>query len=132
MIPEKDYPIVRTIYDKVTPLFLENFLTTDSEVVNQGGTSSGKTYQILKVLAQRAIDYDGSITTVTGQDIPNLKDGSYSDFKSIIDETPSYDTPYLNTTNQNVSLRLKMVHEYSLRRMIMHRTLRTAKGIFYS
>ena len=88
MIPEKDYPIVRTIYDKVTPLFLENFLSVDSEVINQGGTSSGKTYQILKVLAQRAIDYDGSITTVTGQDIPNLKDGSYSDFKSIIDETP--------------------------------------------
>lgn len=88
MIPHREYPTVRTIYDKVTPLFLENFLAHESVVVNQGGTSSAKTWQILKVLAQRAIDYDNSITTVTGQDIPNLKDGSYADFKSIIADCP--------------------------------------------
>ena len=40
----------------------------------------------MKVLAQRAIDYDNCIITVTGQDIPNLKDGSYADFKSVISE----------------------------------------------
>lgn len=86
MIPYRDYPDVKTIYDKVTPLFLENFLATEPIVVNQGGSSSAKTFNILKVLAQRLIDYDGTLCTVTGQDIPNLKDGSYTDFNVIVGE----------------------------------------------
>ena len=52
-------------------------------VVNQGGTSSGKTYSIMQVLFTLAINDAGSVTTVVGQDIPNLKVGAYRDAKTI-------------------------------------------------
>lgn len=72
------------------PLFrtLELFdLNLDSEarvVVNQGGTSSGKTYSIMQVLFYLAMTDIGSIITVVGQDIPNLKVGAYRDAKTIL------------------------------------------------
>ena len=72
------------------PLFrtLELFdLNLDSEarvVVNQGGTSSGKTYSIIQVLFYLAMTDIGSIITVVGQDIPNLKVGAYRDAKTIL------------------------------------------------
>lgn len=72
------------------PIFrtLELFdLNLDSEarvVVNQGGTSSGKTYSIMQVLFYLAMTDIGSIITVVGQDIPNLKVGAYRDAKTIL------------------------------------------------
>jgi phage terminase large subunit len=72
------------------PIFrtLELFdLNLDSEarvVVNQGGTSSGKTYSIMQVLFYLAMTDYGSIITVVGQDIPNLKVGAYRDAKTIL------------------------------------------------
>lgn len=53
-------------------------------VVNQGGTSSGKTYSIMQVLFELAFEDEGSVITVVGQDIPNLKVGAYRDAKTIM------------------------------------------------
>ena len=53
-------------------------------VVNQGGTSSGKTYSIMQVLFELGFEEPGSIITVVGQDIPNLKVGAYRDAKTIM------------------------------------------------
>lgn len=53
-------------------------------VVNQGGTSSGKTYSIMQVLFELGFEDPGSIITVVGQDIPNLKVGAYRDAKTIM------------------------------------------------
>lgn len=52
--------------------------------INQGGTSSGKTYTIMQVLIYVAILEAGSITTVVGQDLPNLKVGAMRDTKTIL------------------------------------------------
>lgn len=52
--------------------------------INQGGTSSGKTYAIMQVLFQLAFEDAGCVITVVGQDIPNLKVGAYRDAKTII------------------------------------------------
>lgn len=52
--------------------------------INQGGTSSGKTYTIMQVLIYVAILEAGSITTVVGQDLPNLKVGALRDAKTIL------------------------------------------------
>lgn len=52
--------------------------------VNQGGTSSGKTYTIMQVLIYTALIEAGSITTVVGQDLPNLKVGALRDAKTIL------------------------------------------------
>lgn len=71
----------------------QNFNTTAKIVVNQGGTWSGKTYGILETLILRNIE-SKSITTVVGEDIPNLKKGAIRDIKKIIDDN-SWLNPFL-------------------------------------
>lgn len=55
--------------------------------VNQGGTSSGKTYTIMQVLFYYAIKEPYSVTTVVGQDFPNLKVGAYRDAQTIMSQS---------------------------------------------
>ena len=59
--------------------------------VNQGGTSSAKTYTILQVLVMLCVSEKRSLCTVVGQDLPNIKVGAWRDIKDIIgnDETLS-------------------------------------------
>jgi phage terminase large subunit len=59
-------------------LYRQNFVSNADIVVNQGGTSSGKTYAILQVLFAKAIS-ETCIITIVGQDIPNLKVGALRD-----------------------------------------------------
>jgi phage terminase large subunit len=68
-------------------LYLENLNSTADTVVNQGGTSSGKTYSILQVLCSKAISEPNRVITVAGQDIPNLKKGALRDMESIVDSS---------------------------------------------
>lgn len=68
----------------IGPLFRAN---TDKEArvyVNQGGTSSGKTYTVMQALIYVALLEAGSITTVVGQDLPNLKVGALRDARTIL------------------------------------------------
>jgi phage terminase large subunit len=64
---------------KTTGLYLENINSTANIVVNQGGTSSGKTYAIMQVLFSIAVSEPNVVITVVGQDIPNLKVGALRD-----------------------------------------------------
>ena len=52
--------------------------------VNQGGTSSSKTYTILQVLLMIAVQERRVVCTVVGQDLPNIKVGAWRDIKGII------------------------------------------------
>ena len=70
--------------DERTILWDLNYGAKERTVVNQGGTSSGKTYAIMQVLFQLGFDDPNSIITVVGQDIPNLKVGAYRDAKTIM------------------------------------------------
>lgn len=73
---------------RTTPVFDCNFNASERIVINQGGTSSGKTYAILQVIFLRLIERQ-RIATVVGQDIPNLKKGALRDFEErILSETP--------------------------------------------
>lgn len=56
--------------------------------VHQGGTSSGKTYSILQALFCLSAENPKIITTVAGQDIPNLKAGALRDALSIVYNNP--------------------------------------------
>ena len=71
-------------FPHLLPLYKRNITSTARVVVNQGGTSSGKTYSIMQVLFTLAFNEAGSIATVVGQDIPNLKVGAYRDAKTIL------------------------------------------------
>src|SRR5476651_1379432 len=64
-------------------LFKQNYCATAHVVVNQGGTSSGKTYAILQALFCVACTQPKVVITVVGQDIPNLKAGALRDALSI-------------------------------------------------
>ena len=70
---------------KITPVFEWNWKASKPLVINQGGTSSSKTYSILQVLILKAIsDKEPGVTTIVGQDVPNLKIGAMRDFNSIL------------------------------------------------
>ncbi len=63
---------------KTSCLFEANYNATEDILVNQGGSSSGKTYSILQVLFTKALQ-DYSVITVVGESIPNLKAGALRD-----------------------------------------------------
>jgi phage terminase large subunit len=64
-------------------LFTQNYRATAPVVINQGGTSSGKTYSITQVLLCLACEIPNLVITVVGQDIPNLKAGALRDALNI-------------------------------------------------
>ena len=82
----------------VLPLYWANLNATERTVVNQGGTSSGKTYSIMQVLFVLGMQQERKVITVVGQDVPNLKKGAYRDAKTILDGSPLLQTwwPYVN------------------------------------
>lgn len=54
-------------------------------IINQGSTSSSKTFSILQLLAfLAATDTEPKITTVVGQDMPNLRTGAMRDLDRVI------------------------------------------------
>lgn len=68
-------------------LYQSNYEATEHIVVNQGGTSSGKTYSIMQVCFVLAASESKQIITIVGQDIPNLKAGALRDALSIYDNS---------------------------------------------
>lgn len=73
---------------KTSVLFQQNYEATAQIVVNQGGTSSGKTYCILQALFAKLAQEERKVCTVVGQDIPNLKAGALRDALDIRDNSP--------------------------------------------
>ena len=73
---------------ETTILYQANREATEKVIINQGGTSSGKTYAIMQLLFTKAIEEPRVIITVVGQDIPNLKKGAYRDAKTIYYRSP--------------------------------------------
>ncbi|MCA9325583.1 hypothetical protein KDA23_06005, partial [Candidatus Saccharibacteria bacterium] len=71
--------------------------------INKGGTSSGKTYGILLALCMIMIREKGRLTTVVGQDIPNLKRGAIRDMWRILSAAPEI---YRHVKGYNISERI--------------------------
>ena len=69
-------------------IFDRNYHSTAEVIVNQGGTSSGKTYSILQVLCLKAIGENDQVISVVGQDVPNLKSGALRDMQTIVASSP--------------------------------------------
>lgn len=68
--------IVRPLREEVKPI-----------IVQQGGTSSGKTYGILQHLFLCGAQNHNEIITVVAEDVPNLKSGAYRDAQSILSDS---------------------------------------------
>ncbi len=87
---------------EVSDLFMANKEAEERTVVNQGGTSSGKTYSIMQLLFEMAMNESDLVITIVGQDIPNLKKGAYRDAKTILNRSPILQAwfPYLNESDR--------------------------------
>jgi len=70
-------------HQEASVLFTQNYHADAHVVVNQGGSSSGKTYSILQTLFCIACANSKLVITVVGQDIPNLKAGALRDALNI-------------------------------------------------
>ena len=75
---------------KKSILFYSNLESNAKIVVNQGGTSSGKTFSIIDLFFYLALTAQSQILTVVGQDIPNLKVGAQRDAEKIWAMYPEY------------------------------------------
>lgn len=96
-------------YQVCEPLYSANKDSRTKVTVNQGGTSSGKTYTIEQLLLEIALMDAGCVITIVGQDVPNLKKGAIRDMAKIISSSPYiqkqlYD--YANTKGYNKTDRI--------------------------
>ena len=73
---------------KASALFNENYYPDAHTVVNQGGTSSGKTYAIIQALFCLGCQTSKQVITIVGQDVPNLKSGALRDAMNIYTGSP--------------------------------------------
>lgn len=85
---------------KTTDVFQANRNAKTDIVVNQGGTSSGKTYAIMQNLFLHAIEEPNQVITVVGQDIPNLKVGALRDAETIVASSEVLQS-YINNYNKS-------------------------------
>lgn len=72
------------LFDVIGELYRDNQDTKPRFLVNQGGTSSGKTYTIMQRLIVLSFENPRAIITVAGQDLPNLKVGALRDLDTIL------------------------------------------------
>lgn len=82
-----------------TPVFYANYQATEKILINQGGTSSSKTYSLVQLLYYKAITEPKQVITITGESIPNLKKGAYRDAEGIYGNTPEL-MPYILSWNK--------------------------------
>lgn len=70
----------------------------------QGGTSAGKTYDILMDELDEAIRQKGILTTIMSDTMPNLRHGAMRDFIKIAKETGAWDFAEWNSTYSTFAL----------------------------
>ncbi len=97
------------------PLFYANYESEERIKVNQGGTSSGKTYTIIDLLFLLGIQNKGWVITVVSETIPNLKKGAYRDAKTIHSKSELYKSYYtkINETERTFYCRTGSILEFN-------------------
>ena len=87
---EKEYPFKHT---KVFEANLRAVMDKDNDwyiIINQGGTSSSKTYSIIQLILLILNDNPNWLCTVCGETLPSLKDGAIKDYEDIISTEPYF------------------------------------------
>lgn len=87
------------LWDDFTDLYAWNTNCTKPIVINQGGTYSGKTIALDQTIIDRAVFDHGSTSTITSQDLPNLKRDALREFKALINQpkvSPFFINPKLD------------------------------------
>lgn len=77
---------------QVSPVFLKNYLSTKEVIINRGGSSGGKTYSILQLIAKWLLTGEmrqgeivsSGVCSVVRKTLPALKKSGLRDFKNIL------------------------------------------------
>ena len=78
----------------------------------QGGTSAGKTYDILLDELNEALVQNGILTTIMSDTMPNLRHGAMRDFIKICHETNVWDVAEWNSTYSTLTLPNRSIIEF--------------------
>lgn len=70
-----------------SPVYDANKKSAAKIIINQGGTSSSKTYSIVQLLFEKCVYEQKIVVTITGESIPNLKKGAYRDAETIFSKS---------------------------------------------
>lgn len=92
---------------KVTSVFTKNILAFQDNaryIVNQGGTSSSKTYSILQLLILIAARKKGLHISVVSESLPHLKRGALRDFTNILNAEGLYSDTIHNKSNNTFTI----------------------------
>jgi phage terminase large subunit len=68
-------------------------------IINQGGTSSSKTYSILQLLILIALKKDNLLISIVSESLPHLKRGAMRDFQNILLSMNLYNESMHNKSN---------------------------------
>jgi len=84
---------------KFTNVFYQNLEAKSRVLVNQGGTSSSKTYSILQLIYLLATRQNGKIFSIVSETMPHLKRGAMRDFFNILITEGVYNENYHNKSD---------------------------------
>ena len=90
---------------KLTKVFYKNAESKKRITINQGGTSSSKTYSILQLLYLTALKSKKSlIISIVSESIPHLKRGAMRDFFNILLADNLYNVANHNKTDMTYKI----------------------------
>jgi len=101
---------------KLTSVFKKNVVAFNEGkrfIINQGGTSSSKTFSILQLLLLVAIKRDGIVISVCSESLPHLKRGAMRDFKKILEAEGYYNKDTHNKSNSQFNIGNSIVEFFS-------------------
>ncbi len=84
---------------ETTKVFDRNLEAESRLVINQGGTSSSKTWSILQILLLHAIKRDNLVISVVSETLPHIKRGAMRDFTVMLKEEGLYRQNMHDKTN---------------------------------
>ncbi len=84
---------------ETTKVFDKNIEAESRLVINQGGTSSSKTWSILQLLLLHAIKRDNLVISVVSETLPHIKRGAMRDFMIMLKDEGLYKQTMHDRTN---------------------------------
>lgn len=79
---------IQPFQDEIHPLYWANLYASEKIVVNQGGTYSGKSECLIRVMFSYAINFPGIVITVATNTIPKLKEDALRIAKKVYEKNP--------------------------------------------
>jgi len=96
-----------------TNVFYKNLEAKSRIIVNQGGTSSSKTYSILQLIYLLATRQNGKIISIVSETMPHLKRGAMRDFFNILISEGVYNENYHNKSDHIYKVNNTLIEFFS-------------------